>query len=569
MLADALIDTRHTGRLAQRPGVSEMLANPMRTFHTVRHLQARQIAYQALRRVQPVDRTDVSSGDAAVLLARNPVPQAFASPDVFDGRRFSFLNRPIAWGGADRWHPAGADDLWIFNLHYFKYLPSIDPACAQALLADWIAQNTDRGAAGWHPYPISLRVREWIEWLQAHPHAPASLRATVTNSLVAQVASLARRLEFNLMGNHLLENAITLCWAGCSCSGPLADAWLRAGEALFEQEIERQVPGDGFHEERSPMYQAQLAEAVLRLAEVAAQTPRPSAARLAASARRTGIRMLIALEPLVHPDGGYALMNDTALGIAAPFQTLVDRFDPERRAGQAVRTARAGGFYTSRHEDGAYLLFDAGPIGPDHQPGHGHAGALSFELSARGRRVVSDTGVLTYAAGSARRHDRSTAAHNTVEIDGRDQSEVWGAFRCGRRASILTAGADDVREGSTLVASYRGPGRRRMQPVEHARQIFVNRRVLAFTDTLTAGGDHQATLRVHLAPELQVKVHGHICHVADSHRPVATLIADGFDWAASSSPYHPEFGRELARPCLSARLRFHDQAVAKWWLLLN
>ena len=101
-----------------------------------------------------------------------------------------------------------------------------------------------------------------------------------------------------------------------------------------------------------------------------------------------------------------------------------------------------------------YLVFDAGPIGPKHQPGHGHAGALSFELSAGGRRVVTDTGVLTAAAPLAA--TIAHAAHNTVEIDGRDQSEV-GAFRCGRRSSIVAPQPPGPR-GATLIGEDRGPG---------------------------------------------------------------------------------------------------------------
>ena len=76
------------------------------------------------------------------------------------------------------------------------------------------------------------------------------------------------------------------------------------------------------------------------------------------------------------------------------------------------------GFAGSRTGDGRYFVFDVGPIGPDHQPGHGHAGVLSFELSAGRRRIVTDTGVLTYAAGGARLHDRSTAAHTRSRSTG-------------------------------------------------------------------------------------------------------------------------------------------------------
>ena len=315
------------------------------------------------------------------------------------------------------------------------------------------------------------------------------------------------------------------------------------------------------------MYHAQLAEGLLRLAEVAGQMRTPVAARLAVRARAAGTGLLAALDPVVHPDGDYALMNDTALGVAPTLAALRARFGIASTA--QPRMQSAGGFAGCRPAAGQYLVFDAGPIGPGHQPGHGHAGALSFELSAGGRRIVTDTGVLTYACGEARRHDRSTAAHNTVEVDGRDQSEVWGAFRCGRRSSIVAAASAGGRDGATLVGEYRGPGRGH-RSVGHAREVFVNRHVAAFTDTVRAAGNHGATLRLHIAPGMHVGRHGGLWRITDERRrPVAAVAAGGFEWNESSSPYHPEFGREIERPLLTARLPFRNALVAKWWLILN
>jgi uncharacterized heparinase superfamily protein len=306
---------------------------------------------------------------------------------------------------------------------------------------------------------------------------------------------------------------------------------------------------------------------VLRLAEVASRSARPCAPLLSSLARDAGIGMLAALRPMVHPDGEYVLMNDTALGIAPVLKDLLWRFDvvlPEDD--RRVWSLPAAGFSGYRAA-GTCLVFDAGPIGPQHQPGHGHAGALSFELSVRGERIVTDTGILTYANGPARRHDRSTAAHNTIEIDGRDQSEVWGAFRCGRRSSIVAAHASDGRDGATLSGAYRGPGRR--AAVGHERQLFVNDRVLAFTDTVTAAGRHDVTLRLHLAPGLHVRRRGRAWTITGGNRrPIASLVEGSLDWTESSSPYHPEFGREIARTCLIAHADFRDGLAAKWWLLL-
>ena len=50
--------------------------------------------------------------------------------------------------------------------------------------------------------------------------------------------------------------------------------------------------------------------------------------------------------------------------------------------------------------------------------------------------LLVDTGTSTYAPGPVRDYERSTAAHNTVEVDGTDSTEVWGAFRAARRARV-------------------------------------------------------------------------------------------------------------------------------------
>ena len=175
----ALIEHGGPRDLAQRPAWSDLLSHPLRTFHTVRHLQPRQLVYQALRRVQPIAGAPVLDGEAA-LIQRRTATQAEPAANAFDGDGFfCFLNRRIQWQGADRWYPAGADDLWIFNLHYFRFLATTREDHAQVLILDWIANNRDPREPAWHPYPISLRVREWTEWLHAHPDAPVALRRSM------------------------------------------------------------------------------------------------------------------------------------------------------------------------------------------------------------------------------------------------------------------------------------------------------------------------------------------------------------------------------------------------------
>jgi hypothetical protein len=121
-------------------------------------------------------------------------------------------------------------------------------------------------------------------------------------------------------------------------------------------------------------------------------------------------------------------------------------------------------------ESRSTLILDCGPLGPDYQPGHGHCDVLSYELSLQGQRVVVDTGASTYEAGSERAYERSTAAHNTLRIDGEEQAEIWASFRVGRRPR-----AGEIRSGAIggfhLVSGEHDAYRR--LGVAHARTIVL------------------------------------------------------------------------------------------------
>src|SRR5262249_44917480 len=78
----------------------------------------------------------------------------------------------------------------------------------------------------------------------------------------------------------------------------------------------------------------------------------------------------------------------------------------------------AGGFYIlrSRH---AHLIIDCGDVGLSGRGGHGHNDILSFELFLNGFNVVTDCGAYLYTASREwRNRFRSTAFHNSVEVDG-------------------------------------------------------------------------------------------------------------------------------------------------------
>jgi hypothetical protein len=131
---------------------------------------------------------------------------------------------------------------------------------------------------------------------------------------------------------------------------------------------------------------------------------------------------------------------------------------PEAPARPARRIFGQGGYVLLGSRFGepgeVRLVADSGPLGYLSLAAHGHADALAFTLSVGGQPLLIDPGTYCYHTEPEWRDwFRSTAAHNTVEIDGQSQSEMGGPFLWLRRANARLEGlalgeAVDVWEAS-------------------------------------------------------------------------------------------------------------------------
>src|SRR5581483_11435539 len=100
--------------------------------------------------------------------------------------------------------------------------------------------------------------------------------------------------------------------------------------------------------------------------------------------------------------------------------------------------ADAGIFLSRLGEAGheARLLFDSGGMGLG-SGGHGHADALSFTWDIDDVPFLVDPGTFVYnRARLWRNYFRGTSAHNTVTVDGLDQSLPGGTFSWIERARV-------------------------------------------------------------------------------------------------------------------------------------
>jgi uncharacterized heparinase superfamily protein len=320
---------------------------------------------------------------------------------------------------------------------------------------------------------------------------------------------------------------------------------------VLEAELAEQVLEDGGHVERSPMYQLRVAWLLLALRNAAGD-------ELAPLLDAPLERLLGACLRLRHPDGGIALFNDSAFGVYPEPQALhaacagvLGRPAPAAPAAPASFSLPRTGYFGAFGRGGDYIACDAGPIGPDYQPGHAHGDLLSFELSLGGRRVVTDSGVHGYEDDPLRVWCRSTRAHNTVEIDGESQCEFWSVFRVGRRARPRDVRFEPRADGFRLSAWHDGYQRLAGRPRHRRSFAWHERGVLLVKDEVTSARRVTARSRLHLHPACVVEaLSGPAARIRHPGGVFQVRFAGSGELAVEPSTYCPEFGIRQERAAL-------------------
>lgn len=436
----------------------------------------------------------------------------FGSADDTVNHLFRFLNTERRLTKID-WSTEYVCPLWTYHLSYFDFAVDLARAWRDRgerrfgerylqLWTNWL-EAAERGAARIEPYPTSVRCLNALRslWL-VHDRVPSPFSDQLLAAVHAQLEWLAGNLERHLRGNHLQKNLTALAWGSIAFDGPVARRWRPFLDELWE-ELREQVLPDGGHFERSPMYHAAALDDFLRtvtLCEAAGvAVPADVRPRLAAMTR--------ALQWLSRPDGTLHLFNDAANGERPGREEVLDL---ARRVLSADFVEPAGAF--ALPDTGYYgvvdraadrrLVIDAGPPGPSYQPGHAHCDMLSFDLDLAGRPVVVDAGVHGYDGDPYREYVRGTRAHNTVEIDGRDQHEMWATFRVARRGEVLAATCHEANGLFEFEGACRPYHDKR---AVHRRTIRLRGDELTVTDTVEGAVGRPLRSWLHLHQEFRVE----------------------------------------------------------------
>jgi hypothetical protein len=399
--------------------------------------------------------------------------------------------------------------------------------------------------------------------------------------------------------NHVVAEAAGQLVASCAFPWfPESDGWRGNAAALLERALERNTFPSGVNRELASDYHVFVAELGLIAAVEAKAAGHPlSDATWDRLCRMSDVAAALVDEQGHGPrqgdgDEGHALLLDdpladrwtallaTTSGLVGPrpwwpalatgdvrstvMAVLAGRPPPD---GVAVPDARGQGRPTRRpsHFPDAGLTLirtppserpeiwcrcDAGPHGFLSIAAHAHADALSIEVRHGGVEVLADPGTYTYHGDPAwRSYFRSTVAHNTIELAGKDQSQPGGPSLWVRHASTRLLAAVQDADGEIESWSAEHDGYAGLKPAAlHRRTVRLHRhrRRLQVVDEIVTKGRYQCRLAFHLGPSIQTALDGSTAQLewpdADGRVRATLELPRQLEWAAHRGETDPILG---------------------------
>lgn len=413
--------------------------------------------------------------------------------------------------------------IWELSRHEFvvtlaaAYARSRDEAWAErvgAVLADWVDQNPPLTGVHWtSPLEMGIRLMHWSLAYDLTMESPAwtsERLEKIVGSARRQARFIHRhRSAYSSANNHLLGELLGLAAFGLSFPG--AAKWLDVADTIqrFWAEVRRQTTVEGVSREQTFHYQA----FVLQMGAWLCAALQVRGVTIPDDIRARFTSMADTLWEVTGDDGTIAAIGDADDGHigcvgerreAGDVPAWIDALEGRvmRCASAPPPTAwllaaevprRAEGVLASQGvprvwhwADAGYagwagriggracwLLMDAGPLGYLSLAAHGHADALALWLRDGREWLWEDSGTYTYHEDKAwRRYFRGTSAHNTLIVEGRDQSEQTGPTIWQRKASATFTRIVHHEHGVLMQATHDGYGRL-ATPALHERSVMV------------------------------------------------------------------------------------------------
>jgi uncharacterized heparinase superfamily protein len=421
---------------------------------------------------------------------------------INDKYYFSILNKNFIFNENFNWNSNDLNKLSIYHLNYFNFVNSsenlLDPNNLE-LIKNWILNNKSYKLISLNSYTSSLRIVNWIKWSISNNYSESFF----INSLSKQTLWLSKRIEYHIQGNHLIANAKALIFSGLYLYGNQFKAIYHQGIDLLEKELEKQILSDGAHFERSPMYHIIIIEDLIDIINIHKLFNKKFNPFISQNLNR----MMKWYKDILHVDYQIPFFNDSCLDNTASYDQIIklyreiDTNNEEIKTSDTVKLSDASGYFIYKKKDISFIM-NVGEIKKKQQPGHSHADLNSFELAVHGIRVFVNTGISTYENNYRRKFERSTKAHNTLEINNRNSSDVWASFRVGKKAKIKYRNLSYNENSDCEIECSHNGYTSLFNNIIHTRKCTIMKKKLIIEDSVNKKCKN-AIVRLYLHPDIK------------------------------------------------------------------
>ena len=389
---------------------------------------------------------------------------------------------------------------------------------------DWTSKNPFMKGISWtSPMEMAIRAYSWM-WTYAFLHASFGdsddkLLKDLKCALLNQVEYVMdHRSRYSSANNHLIVEMSIVCICAVVFG---IKKWMDESIEVLAGEIKRQVHYDGVDKEQAVHYHSFVIEAymlcIALLKKNSIKYPRHIDGVLD--------KMCLFLRDLMDSSGNVVEIGDSddgrlldlyAGGMFNHYEYVLqacsillgkgyvqmERLQPnikwifeqnqicgniEKPLAQKSTTYEIGGYTLIRGECEAgevLMTFDHGELGYGAIAAHGHADALSITLRLGGRDVIIDPGTYVYHTKREwRDYFRKTINHSTVELGGKDQSDMKGEFIWGERANVQLLEHEFSENEDFVSARHDG-----YAPLMHQRDIHYKKPArISITDRIYGG----------------------------------------------------------------------------------
>ena len=397
---------------------------------------------------------------------------------------FVFLNLSHSFSDKIDWNYNRFGKLWTYNLNYFDYLnqENISKEIGIILIKDYI-KNDNLLLDGKESYPISLRGINWVKFLSKNKVN----EEFIDNNLYNHYYILLKNIEYHLLGNHLLENAFSLLFGSFYFQD---EKLYNKSKKILITELNEQILEDGSHFELSPMYHQIMLFRVLDCIQLIKLNSWKND-DLLNLLEESSSKMLSWLENVTFNNGDIPMVNDCAFQIAPSTKDLLNYGISLGINKKNLKLSDSG--YRMFKNEKYELFMDMGEVGASYQPGHVHSDTFNFVLYVNNQPFIVDTGTSTYEKNDRRQLERSTSSHNTITIGDYNQTEVWGGFRVGKRAGIISLKESDNKFSSSH-DGYKNIG------IIHNRKFITNKDSVHIFDKLNKHEIYEKIAHFHFHP---------------------------------------------------------------------